>query len=226
MTVNDVLELRRNGRLEEAYDRIRALYAHDKGVFISLAMFWIATDILKKRIGEGRLGEAEKILLALERMQERLPSDNKSVGEEMLRCRNLMDEKLKRAGAQSEKDRHLLLGRWGEDVAANYLKSKGYDIVERDWRSGHRDIDIVALKDYTMVFVEVKTRRSRELVDPVMAVDYKKQKNLLLAMNHYIKYNSVRCQVRFDVITVVGNPDVGTPEIEHIENFQFIRSYR
>ena len=50
-------------------------------------------------------------------------------------------------------------GRWGEDRAAEYLESQGYGIMARDWRAGRRDIDIVAHKDGTVAFVEVKTRR-------------------------------------------------------------------
>ena len=55
---------------------------------------------------------------------------------------------------------HNELGKWGEDLAAEYLEKKGYTIVERDWKSGRRDIDIIALDDDVVVFVEVKTRRN------------------------------------------------------------------
>ena len=62
---------------------------------------------------------------------------------------------------------HNELGKWGEDCAADYLQRKGYTIVERDWKSGHRDIDIIAAdKDGTIVFIEVKTRRNRLLATP------------------------------------------------------------
>ena len=56
---------------------------------------------------------------------------------------------------------HNDTGKWGEDLAAKYLEEKGYTIVERDWKSGRRDIDIIALDDDVVVFVEVKTRRNR-----------------------------------------------------------------
>ena len=55
---------------------------------------------------------------------------------------------------------HNDLGKWGEQVAVDYLQRKGYEILERDWKSGHRDLDIIALDGDTIVFVEVKTRRS------------------------------------------------------------------
>ena len=67
---------------------------------------------------------------------------------------------------------HNELGTWGEEVAAQYLTKKGYTIVERDWKSGHRDIDIIALKDDIVVFVEVKTRRNNYFGEPEDAVDF------------------------------------------------------
>ena len=56
---------------------------------------------------------------------------------------------------------HNDLGKWGEDLAADYLRDKGYVIIDRDWKSGHHDLDIVAKEDETLVIVEVKTRRNR-----------------------------------------------------------------
>ena len=67
---------------------------------------------------------------------------------------------------------HNELGTWGEQCAVEYLRRKGYVILERDWKSGHRDLDIIAFDGVTMVFVEVKTRRNRMFADPEMAVDY------------------------------------------------------
>lgn len=114
---------------------------------------------------------------------------------------------------------HNELGKWGEDVAAAYLQQKGYAIVERDWHSGHRDLDIIALNEKrdTIVFVEVKTRRNRMFTDPVEAVDYQKIRNLQRAANHYIKYRRIDLDVRFDIISVVGQLNM-EPEVEHIED--------
>ena len=114
---------------------------------------------------------------------------------------------------------HLLLGCWGEQLAVNYLQKKGYEIIERDWHSNHRDIDIIAHLDGTIVFVEVKTRRNRDFTEPESAVNYQKQRNLQLAINHYIKYNCIDTPWRFDVITIVGEIGVINPEIKHIEDF-------
>lgn len=117
---------------------------------------------------------------------------------------------------------HHLLGQWGEEVAAGYLCRKGYTIVERNWKSGHRDLDIIAWDEecQTLVFVEVKARRNRMFTDPEQAVHYQKMYHLRRAANHYIKFRRIDCDIRFDVITVVGTPETD-PEIEHIEDFQW-----
>lgn len=112
---------------------------------------------------------------------------------------------------------HNDLGKWGEDVAAAYLQQKGYIIIERDWRSGHRDLDIVALDGDVVVFVEVKTRRNRMFMDAEDAVDYRKIRHLQQSANHYIKYKAIDHDIRFDIVTVVGMMG-SQPEINHIED--------
>ena len=66
---------------------------------------------------------------------------------------------------------HNELGKWGEDLASDYLEQKGYTIMERDWKSGRRDIDIIARDGNIVVFVEVKTRRSSVFGEPEEAID-------------------------------------------------------
>ena len=61
MTVKDIFMLRKQGQIEEAYNAIRPLYAVDKGPYTSLAMFWTASDILKKRVSEGKTDEAKML---------------------------------------------------------------------------------------------------------------------------------------------------------------------
>ena len=110
---------------------------------------------------------------------------------------------------------HNELGTWGETLAAEYLEKKGYQILERDWKSGHRDLDIIAMDGDTMVIVEVKTRRNRLFTDPEMAVDYQKITNLQQAANHYVKMKYYDGDLRFDIISIVGTPDT-THTINHI----------
>ena len=114
------------------------------------------------------------------------------------------------------------LGTWGEEQAADFLIHKGYTILERDWKSGHRDIDIIATNGQVVVFVEVKARRNRIFGEPEDAVDYMKMHNLRAAINHYVKFKNIRLDIRFDIITVVGTPYMGQAEITHIEDVPFL----
>ena len=112
---------------------------------------------------------------------------------------------------------HNELGKWGEDFAAKFLEEQGYEILERDWKSGHHDLDIVARDEKTLVIVEVKTRRNRLFGDPEEAIDYKKRLSLQSAINHYIKSHHTKAPVRIDVISIVGT--IGSkPEIDHIKD--------
>lgn len=109
------------------------------------------------------------------------------------------------------------LGKLGEDLAANYLMDKGYQILERNWRSGHKEIDIIALYDNMLVIVEVKTRKSDEFGDPDIAVGKTKQQMLVWAADAYVRYKNLNVDVRFDIISIVFT-EGGEPEIEHIED--------
>lgn len=113
--------------------------------------------------------------------------------------------------------RHNDTGKWGEELATEMLRGKGYNIIERDWHSGHRDIDIIARTpdSRTVVFVEVKTRTQDIIMRPEDAVTEKKIRNIGLAANNYVKMFNVVDELRFDLVTIVGeNPKVA--KVEHI----------
>lgn len=112
---------------------------------------------------------------------------------------------------------HNDTGKWGEDLAVAYLEKKGYTIVERDWKSGRRDIDIIALDDDVVVFVEVKTRRNRLYGEPEDAIDYYKLQNLQQAISHYVKFKHIHQEIRFDIISIVGTIETD-PDIQHIQD--------
>lgn len=113
---------------------------------------------------------------------------------------------------------HNDYGRWGEQKAAEYLQAKGYAICHRNWRIGHRDLDITAMSEdgQTLVIAEVKTRRNTDVADPGMSVDWRKIRNLAVAANAYVRRYNVNVDVRFDLITIVGSGDDAV--ITHIEN--------
>lgn len=103
-------------------------------------------------------------------------------------------------------------------MAIDFLKKKGYTILERDWHSKHRDIDIIAKQGDCIVFVEVKTRRNKALVDPLMSINKEKVKNLRYAFFHYLHYRKVVDKPwRIDAITVIGMKGQ-KPEINHYQD--------
>ena len=112
---------------------------------------------------------------------------------------------------------HNITGRWGEQTAAEYLERKGFRIIWKDWRCGHRDIDIVAIDADHLVFVEVKTRSRDNIISPEQAVDARKIHNLTLAANSFIKSHDYDMPARFDIVAITGSPR-GRYEINHIED--------
>ena len=98
---------------------------------------------------------------------------------------------------------HNETGKTGEARAADFLKEKGYKILNTNWRKGKYEIDIVANDKDCLVIVEVKTRHSNSLVEPEVAVDKQKQRNLIYAANAYIMAFNIQSETRFDIISVV-----------------------
>ena len=218
MTVKEIFDLRKLGHIEEAYEAAREIYARDKSPIASSAMFWTAVDILQSRVNQDRVEEAKKIFMALERLLDSVTDENGYMHATMENCRRLMERGEARTKQLEEGPIHMKMGVWGEELAVRYLLEKSYVILEHDWHSTHRDIDIIARQDDCLVFVEVKTRRNTTFTQPIQAVDYKKQRNLKLAINHYLNYRKWDGPIRFDVITVVGELGTPNPEIEHIED--------
>lgn len=108
----------------------------------------------------------------------------------------------------------------GEKEAAEILEKKGFRILERNWRMGHLEVDIIAENRKEIVFAEVKARTSvfgnkmpEEYVDEI------KRKHMVTAANTYIKYHKIEKQPRFDIIGIII--DAQTNEItykNHLEN--------
>lgn len=220
MTVTDIFDLRKQGMTAEAYEAARAVYAADKSPYASAAMFWTAVDMLRLCKHDGRSQEAGKIYLALERLLGNVKDENGMMHDALQKCKALIETENKVAESPEKDALHLQTGIWGEALAAAFLREKGYAILERDWHSGHRDIDIIAAKDGLLVFVEVKTRHDDNVATPEQAVNYWKQANLRKAINHYLHYRKVDSPWRFDVIAIIGHPGCTDPIIKHIEDFR------
>ena len=110
---------------------------------------------------------------------------------------------------------HNDLGALGEQFALEYLLEKNYQILETNWVCGHKEVDIIAKDGDTIVFVEVKTRHSKYLVDPEVTVDSYKQRHLIWAANSYVNRYQYDLDVRFDIIAIVVNTN-NEKKIEHI----------
>jgi putative endonuclease len=94
-------------------------------------------------------------------------------------------------------------GRQGEKLVADYLAGAGYRILATNYYVGHREIDIIARKDQTIVFVEVKTRKSGLYGSGLHSVTSKKMHNIAAAARTYLyRTGCSRCSVRFDVAGV------------------------
>ena len=111
------------------------------------------------------------------------------------------------------------LGQRGEAAAARYLRRLGYKIIARGERTGPGELDLVAVDGKTIVFVEVKTRRSAEQGHPVEAVDARKQRRLTrLAVTFLKRHRLLDYPARFDVVAVTWPEDQRRPTIEHFPN--------
>jgi len=106
-------------------------------------------------------------------------------------------------------------GQLGEDIAVEYLKKKGYQILERNYRFGRVELDIVCMFDNEVIFVEVKIRTSDLMAYPEQAVGKSKQRNIRLAAENFVEENQITLPARFDIIAVVKGDKF---EIEHIED--------
>lgn len=123
--------------------------------------------------------------------------------------------------------KHNLLGKWGENLACEYLIARGYSILERNWRMRRLEVDIIATKGSRIVFVEVKTR-STEAVDPLVSIDRTRINHLVRAGNAYIRSHDIRLGYQFDLVFIIGDIDSPNPKIEHIPDAFFapLRTYR
>ena len=94
-------------------------------------------------------------------------------------------------------------GKRGEDIAAAYLKNRGYRIIERNYKCLFGEIDIVAKDGDTVVFVEVKSRKSEKFGDPQGAVGREKQKKISRISLKYLEEKHLYpCDARFDVVAI------------------------
>jgi len=97
---------------------------------------------------------------------------------------------------------NLKTGAFGEEMAVEYLKENGFDIHERNWRTGHKEIDIIAQEGATTVFVEVKTRRSTKYGLPEEGLSDRQMESLIDAADEYL-HEHPNLNIRFDLIAIL-----------------------
>lgn len=111
-------------------------------------------------------------------------------------------------------NKRQVFGKTGEGKARKFLEHKGYRIVDQNYRNALGEVDLICKDHDTLVFVEVKARKSREFGDGAEAVNHKKREKLIKMAYSYLKVNNLEAApFRFDVISIVsGNPE----EISHV----------
>lgn len=112
------------------------------------------------------------------------------------------------------------VGRWGEVVAADYLRKKGYRLLCHSYRSRFGEIDLIASDSRYLVFVEVKLRKNDRFARAMEFVDGKKQEKLRITAECYLAEYPTGLQPRFDVIEIYAPMGMGTvtPEVWHWED--------
>jgi putative endonuclease len=105
----------------------------------------------------------------------------------------------------------------GERVAERWLQTRGWRVIQRRFRSGHRDIDLIAQRDELVAFIEVKARSGTDFGDPVEAVNWKKRNELVRSASTWIDRHGRPGEVyRFDVIGVLLSGS--RVRVRHVEN--------
>ncbi len=109
---------------------------------------------------------------------------------------------------------HNELGKDGELAAVNFLKSIGYALITTNWRVGKYEIDIIAKEKDTLVFIEVKTRKTAAYGHPSEFLSLKQMRNIMEAAEMYMQKNNISLNARFDLVTLLKESGKGF-KIEH-----------
>jgi len=115
------------------------------------------------------------------------------------------------------KKTNKITGNIGENIAAEYLQKQGYEIIERNWRySREGEIDIIAIDKKTLVFIEVKTRKTTNFGHPLEAIDERKFYQIKHLAQAYIStLEKNYANYRIDAISIILSQP---PEINHVKN--------
>ena len=109
-------------------------------------------------------------------------------------------------------------GRFGEELAAKFLRKKKYKIVEMNYRCRMGEIDLIVENRNFLVFVEVKLRKNANFAEALEFVDSRKQDRLRTTAMLYLAQHETEKQCRFDVIEIYASDDMKKPQIRHLED--------
>lgn len=110
-------------------------------------------------------------------------------------------------------------GKTGEDLAENFLKENGFRVIEKNFNGRYGEIDIIALDQDTLVFVEVKTRTSSQFGNPLEAITFWKLKTLIKTAQFYkLTHQNLPESLRIDAVAVELFPNGELKNIEHVKN--------
>jgi putative endonuclease len=113
-----------------------------------------------------------------------------------------------------------ILGQQGEEIAAEYLKKKGYKILERNFKTKWGELDIVAKKNGKIIFVEVKTLRQKGDFAPEDQVNFKKKQQLIKMAQIYLSYKrlSLGIDYQIDIVAIEVDCAVEVVNVKHFKN--------
>jgi len=103
----------------------------------------------------------------------------------------------------------------GEDAARKYLKDKGYEIIEQNYRDKYSEIDLIVKKNNVLIFVEVRTKTSRDFVSPEESINQKKLKKLYWNAEAYMANRKYKGQSRIDAVCIVLDANNNVEKLEH-----------
>ena len=113
---------------------------------------------------------------------------------------------------------HNTIGKLGEELARKYLESKGYGILEQNYKTRRGEIDLIAKHKNELIIIEVRTKHHEQFGTPEETIDYKKRLRLLRNANAYIAKIKHTGLCRIDAVCVVIDENKGLRRITHYEN--------
>lgn len=115
--------------------------------------------------------------------------------------------------------KRIALGKRGEEIAEKFLRNKGYDVIERNYRCSIGEIDIICINDNKLVFVEVRSRSTNNYGLPEESINFTKKKKIRAVALHFLQsQNRLIKEIQFDVIAIRFSKEGAIESLEHYEN--------